>query len=243
MLRKIEKSPEPECLTRYRKGSDLNSRDVFANIPGDCKRELQRQLRSEQFGLCGFCGRRMNLAYSGGRFLADSQGGLVPRNAPIGEKGWPASIEHLLSQKDFPANRLDHTNLVGCCDSYFSGAQTCNGRKADQALAILNPVTGQGLSSITMTRQGVLDSTNSSVAQDLKKVLNLNCEPLCRARKNVVDRLSQDLGTAQKQGRFPEALKRAWTRNTVPVDGLLPEFAEVARRYLEPKMKKNGYSI
>ncbi len=177
---------------------------------------------------------------TGDAVIPPQTGAPQPGSLSQGEKGWPNNIEHLKpkSKGSFPALALVFTNLVGCCDSKYSGQIICNAAKSDVELKSLNPVTGAGLERITYEpKTGRLVTMDADLTDDLV-LLNLNCKALCQARLEVEKGLREKLTAAQKRGRFKEELETQWRRFTVPESGLLPEFVEVALRYLTPKAKR-----
>ena len=247
MLRKINKQTEPPCLTQLRSSVVLTDPNNFELLTAGCKTEIRRQLRTEQFGLCAFCNRRMNPFYGGKSFLTNPLSGEIEASGTSFENGWPDNIEHIKPQraedgpsaeKRYPELSLVYSNLVGCCASKYSGETICNGAKGNKQFQFADPVSGAGLPGVSISSIGALVTEDARVAADIE-LLNLNCKALNAARKSVEIGLRDQLSKAPSSSSRKE-LQKAWRRFTVPVGGVLPEFAEVARRYLEPMAKREN---
>lgn len=189
----------------------------------------------------------MNPFYGGRSFLTNPLTGEIEASGTGLENGWPDNIEHMKPQraedgpnaeKRYPELSLVYSNLVGCCAAKYSGETICNGAKGNKLFQFADPVSGAGLPGVSISSIGALVTEDARVAADIE-LLNLNCKALNTARKSMEIGLRNQLSKAPSSSSRKE-LQKAWRRFTVPVGGVLPEFAEVARRYLEPMAKREN---
>jgi uncharacterized protein (TIGR02646 family) len=239
------------------------SDDVWARFRSDqAYGEIVEALAAVQGGLCLYCERRLTTE-SGQPIKLDYQ------------------VEHVLPKSSGNGRTLDWTNLALCCGGgtyayhadpvrQYKGREnvSCGQQKGDAVLGVgcdprdfpLSPrlvdVGLDGALSANSTSCATVGISESELNRTINEVLNLNCERLKVARKNIADNvrewvvglIGQALGdrhlTAPQQADFAALLVAG--RLQPDGKGHLRAFWTTERQYLEPWsetwLAQNGFN-
>jgi uncharacterized protein (TIGR02646 family) len=185
-MRAIQKGPEPRSLTEHRASGNADYLPDYDNYQH--KDDLRRSLVAEQGAICCYCMQR----------IRPTQGGM--------------KIEHWHCQRDYADEQLNYGNLLGACPGGQGepyDRQHCDTRKAFQALS-KNPANPahQVESFIRFLGDGVIESPDPTLNQELNDVLNLNL-PWHRTNRVAV---LQALVAAipKRQGAFTREVLLRW---------------------------------
>jgi uncharacterized protein (TIGR02646 family) len=236
-MRTISKGPEPQQLAQFRN-------DKRASDPPIRSEHWDNEFRDKDAA-------RLALAQEQGHLCAYCMGRIDPNN-PLRMK-----IEHWIERSKDGTRSLDWDNLLGVCCGYTpltspstSAAleptmrpQHCDTarRPSDPPIRILHPadqapLCRQALRNLTFLGNGQIYSADPDASADIQ-TLNLNHPQLCRNRAAVLDRLRESM---PDKGPWSAALIRRtldqWeARNAL---GALPEYAEVASRWLRRQLAR-----
>lgn len=162
-LVEVDINNEPECLKDLRANSD----NTYENLQGDCKTQVQNELRIAQRNLCAYCQKS----------IADV-----------------ITIEHYLAQND-PEERglgleLEFSNFLGVCSGkYYLNKMTgdsishCGDNRKNTPLTI-NPRNQADIDTLSFDENARIVSSNEAISNDLNNVLKLNFAELCETRNN-----------------------------------------------------------
>lgn len=235
-MRAITKSAEPDALSQFRAGADLNDRNAYENFPH--KDTLRASLIAEQRGLCAFCGARivndplrMKVAHWKPRLLE-----LV---TPGGEKTYP----------NLP-DQLDYSNLLGVCkgnEGQPRAKQHCDTRQGNSPLT-KNPANpAHHIEDIvSFLTDGSIVSSNAQFNQELggkidnglldEGVLNLNLSFIRSNRKAELDTFTAGL---RKRGSLSKGqIKKLAADWGGVAPGELRPYAPVVAHWLRKKLAK-----
>lgn len=245
-MRWIEKGSAPACLAERRRealrverasGKEPQATDWE---PGNCAPGIRASLHRDQRGLCGYCMQRI------GRdgcldLQADHEDGRVSNRG--------MRIEHIVAREAEPRRMYDWDNLLGVCCGRSTGPgqavfDHCDRTRGSTALR-LDPTRRAPDPELVLSYQrcgetgGLLVVAGAPYDADVE-TLNLNHPVLARRRRVAEDAIAAELARCQKRGvSRSHALKRLLAVATTPdARGELPEFAPVAARYIERKMKQ-----
>lgn len=164
----IKKGREPRSLATYKKTAGA-CYDAYPNKP-----DLRAALVTEQGHICCYCMSRIE-------------------PTEVGMK-----IEHWQCQSNFQARQLDYRNLLGAClggQGQSPRLQHCDTKKGNQTLS-RNPADRKD--DIRRLIQynfadGSISSIDPVLDTEIKTVLNLNIEQLCRNRVSTLDAFQKRL--------------------------------------------------
>lgn len=157
-------------------------------------------------------------------------------------------VEHWQTQAARPDLQMEYTNLMASCipPTKFEGEEHkhCN-RKRDSLPLGINPLDRLANCDETISynsKDGKVVCTDFQ--NDLDNILNLNCKPLMRNRKGVIDAtvqvMNKTLSIAQKNTRWKkQALNKEMKRwSSKDDDGMFREYCMVAVYYLKKKLRQ-----
>lgn len=184
--------------------------------------ELKEALLNEQGYICCYCMKRID--------------------------AHTMDVEHWQTQTARPELRMAYTNLMASCvpPTVFEGEEHehCN-RKRDSLPLGINPLDRLANCDETISynsKDGKVVCTDFQ--NDLDNILNLNCKPLMRNRKGVIDAtvqvMNKTLSIAQKNTRWKkQALNKEMKRwSSKDDDGMFREYCMVAVYYLKKKLRQ-----
>lgn len=216
----IEKGPEPEALTQAKR----NGLRDYGEMTSDVKTEIKKQLAQEQGYLCAYCMRRLKL---------DTM-----------------QIEHYVAQHPTggsydPALTIDYQNMLGVCpgnkgEGLPLAYLTCDQHRANTPLHV-NPLNRRSISLITYKANGIIDSSDPEIKDDLINVLNLNCEivHLPENRRAALEALKRKIHSEYGTRAAPKAyFEHLYALLQQGDCGVLPEYLGIMLNYLEKKIAK-----
>ena len=197
----IKKKQEPKKLTFFRNAG--GTWDTFSQHEG--KEDVKNQLLTEQYHLCAYCTNRISF-----------------------EK---MKIEHWCARNTCKTNRnLDYTNLFAVCLGCYNSGEFfhCDTSKKD-ILIELNPLIKHHIQATFYFKSGEISSSNATHKKEIDTVLNLNIEPLKKARKTVLNTFRRELHKKYKgkKANYAKLLER-WKNRKIP-------HSMIVVRYLEQK--------
>lgn len=180
-MKAIKKSKEPKCLTEHR-ASQFASYD---NLKEECSYIVRESLINEQGHICCYCMRRI--------FMHEKD------TRPI------TKIEHFLCQTDNSDKELDYKNMLIACmggEGTRKGLQTCDTRKRNAILSINPTNASRNIDNLIKYKSnGEIYSTDDTLNEELKSVLNLNLKRLVENRRIVYEEVQNRIRIeGQKQG-------------------------------------------
>ncbi len=214
----INKGVEPNYLKSYKK---LNNRHYEGGSLN--KSEIQKQLLTEQKGLCAYCMGRIKV-----------------------DDGKPPNmiIEHYIPRNGEHANHdleLEYTNMLGVCkgNKGKDGKLHCDQSKKGALLKVLNPLDKDIETKFKYLKNGRIDTIdgNSNVKDDID-LLNLNEYFLTENRKIIINELIEaynrirSFQNLSKRTNFINKRLRFWEKIT---DGNLQPYCQVAITWLKNK--------
>lgn len=223
-MRRIEKEPEPDALRQRRETPGATTWGAMSE-----RAVLREALYREQHGLCAYCMSR--LGGTGADHMRIEH--WVPRSAPDGA-----------------ALVFDWSNLLGVCPGEVGpeGARAerlhCDSFRGDLPIHVHParhpPDAGRlfryNAGGEIRAEPAEADPGEAAVHETIEN-LNLNIERLRRNRAAIIERLRQRLRDGMRQAE----LDRLITLASIPTEGELPEYCEVARSYLLRKKKQRGW--
>jgi uncharacterized protein (TIGR02646 family) len=216
-MRTIRKGREPRSLQTYR----LTKDSTFEDLPTETKQDIRDQLVNEQRGLCCYCQSRIRAKWN------------------------LMKVEHWQSQSDekYPERQLDYSNMLGAClggqkhgEKSPPDTHHCDTAKGDTDLCFSvcepsSPIEER----IHFLGNGVIGSQDSSINDQLNKVLNLNLPHLVRNRKALLMAFKQRLDSGRRFDPVREMPK--WDGSQ---PGELEPFAQVVVYYLRKRQARAG---
>jgi uncharacterized protein (TIGR02646 family) len=150
-------------------------------------------------------------------------------------------IEHWRSQKRYPDEQLDYSNLLGAClgsDGQPGKNQHCDTRKGDRDLS-KNPANPDHRVEdlIRYGSDGQISSDDSYFDSELNNVLNLNLPFLKNNRKNLLTAFQKGL---EKRHPISRTQLERWLRewNGEGDSGELKEFCQVIVYWLRKRLSR-----
>ena len=216
----IEKGPEPEALTQAKR----NGLRDYDEMTSDVKTEIKKQLAQEQGYLCAYCMRRLTL---------DTM-----------------QIEHFIPRHPIdgsydPALTIDYHNMLGVCpgnkgEGFPLSYLTCDQHRRNTPLHV-NPLNRRSISLITYKANGIIDSPDLVIRDDLTNILNLNCAVvhLPENRRAALIRLQRQIYSDYGNRPAPKAYFEHLYASLLQKDrGILREYLGIMLNYLEKKIAK-----
>ena len=167
-MKQIHKAKEPVSLLAHRKNTHANY-DNYSE-----KYDLRDSLVKEQGYICCYCMQRIS---------------------PNAEK---MKIEHRQAQKKYPKLQLDYQNILASCKGNDGGAKHlprhCDTSKGEKEITI-NPAdkSKNCETLIKYKSNGRIYSDDLIIDRELNDILNLNTYKLVNYRKEIIDRVKQEL--------------------------------------------------
>lgn len=168
MMKQIKKDKEPASLLAHRKNSHANY-DNYSE-----KDDLRDSLVQEQGYICCYCMQRIS---------------------PNAEK---MKIEHRQAQKKYPKLQLDYQNILASCKGNDGRAKHlprhCDTSKGEKEITI-NPAdkSKNCETLIKYKSNGRIYSDDPIINKELDDILNLNTYELVNYRKEIIDKVKQEL--------------------------------------------------
>lgn len=183
----IQKGPEPEELTQYRRDSYA----AYENMPQDTKHIVREKLLEEQGHRCAYCMVGIH---------EDSM--QIEHYFPRNPKNADAS-----SQKKADKLALNYNNMLGVCagapvEGDLDNAGTCDESKGDQLLQRLDPRNRESLDGITYKKGEIVFADDATAQNDINVILRLNRERLIRERLNALAIFKEELLNANDRGQL-----------------------------------------
>lgn len=200
------------------KTKEPNSWLLHRRTPGasyEATPDLRLSLLKDQGFICAYCMRR------------------------IEDDAAKTRIEHLKPQAllSSEAERMDYSNLVICCSGDLEGTRHdcthCDRHKGNEEISF-SPLSNYAVSTIRYKSDGTIESSDSSINDDINKVLNLNIPILKRNRKRVKDGLVCLLG--KKEWKKADLEKLLVKYSSKDKDGKFIEYCGVVIKYLQKKL-------
>lgn len=180
----------------------------YGNLPGEVKREVVEKLRSEQTGLCVYCGRELSVALQ------------------------EYHIEHFRPQHPYQDLEVEYPNLFLSCGPQGGNRRviaTC-GRAKDNWFdegehVYPSPETCSNF-FVFMASGKILDNESPAAARMID-VLRLEDDELKAERRDLIEELDEVISNGESVG----SLLASWRE--LDANGNRGSFANVAIRYLE----------
>ena len=211
-MRAIKKGTEPASLTAHR----LTHCSYYDNYAD--KEALRHALVTEQRGICCYCMQRIH-------------------NGPSTMK-----IEHWQCQSRYPAEQLNHRNLLGACpggDGQPPCLQHCDTSKGDRDLQWNPADPGHHIETrLHYGLDGGIRSEDATFNAQLADVLNLNLPILKNNRKGVLAAVLEwwRYEKTRIHGAVPrDRFGRELARRTAETGNLEP-FCQIAVWWLEQRL-------
>lgn len=232
-MRRIVKGPEPACLRAVRLDAAREERESGKppvssdwSLLRDCTQPTRDALTRDQGFLCAYCNRR------------------IPATAHHdGTNPHGMRIEHFVPRSVDPRLMFDWANLLGACSgqSVVAGVihDSCDRHRGNTLLHVhpaRRPPDAETVFSYNAN--GTITSSDANAAQDIA-TLNLNAEPLRKARVAAVDAIRQKLIHDDREASLRALLHRA---NNPDTTGALPPHASVVAAYLRKKLIAHGHA-
>lgn len=223
-MRRIEKGPEPDALRARRETPGATSWGAVSE-----RAELREALFEEQHGLCAYCLSR--LPGTGPDHMRIEH--WEPRSTTAGRKMqllWSNLLGVCLGEvgpEGRPEERFHCDRYRGNLPLRVHPAR----HPPDAATLFRYTPVGEVLPEPSAGAPGV------DAVRDTIDHLNLNIERLRRNRAAIIERLRQRL----RDGMRPTELEALIARNSRPSEGTLPEYCEIARKYLAKKKRQRGW--
>ncbi|MCH3918838.1 MAG: hypothetical protein LKE40_15520 [Spirochaetia bacterium] len=137
---------------------------------------MKANLCKEQHGLCAYCMRRVSC-----NEVEDPCGTIehyIPQSCPQGQ-----------------SLQLDWNNLLFVCNGHAQGPlgeTTCDKHKGDSRLSF-DPQKQSCIDTLSYTRRGKIESTDSHYNKELNDILNLNNKTFRLNRQQVYKTLTEEL--------------------------------------------------
>lgn len=220
-MKRIIKNNEPRSLTIHRA--------AHGDFDGLNKTELRNSLLKEQGYLCCYCMRR------------------IPQNLTQDEisKNTPdCKIEHFLCQTLHPNLELNYDNLLIACHGnhgYSRHLQTCDTHKLNNSFCI-NPANSlRNIESLLKyNANGEIFSDDPQLNSDLKNVLNLNNQTLCRIRKKYYEDIIQRIINEGKRRKGKVIPRKYYTSEKAKllnrVSNKFPEYCMIGVYLINKKL-------
>lgn len=180
-MRQITKIKEPNSLTEHRK-KEYADYDNYEE-----KDDVRESTCIEQRGICCYC-----------------MGSIIPDLKYM-------KIEHFNCREHFPDEQLKYYNLLGACkgnEGRPEGEQHCDTFKGEKALTFYPCDANRNIGAMLQyCNDGSVSSTNRTLNEELKTILNLNITKLRAARKGVLDGFKE---TLRKRGALQKATLERW---------------------------------
>lgn len=212
-MRNIQKQAEPASLTEHRCKTNAEYTADYGNYTATD--DLQLSLVAEQRGICCYCMQRIK----------------PYRNA--------MKVEHWKSQKCFPEQQLDYSNMLGACpgaEGKPGRIQHCDTKKGKKRLKFNPSDPSHDVElKIRFLGDGQIESVDEEFDSELNSVLNLNNGYFLKEnRKRVLDSFKDYLGRVN-----PSAgdLKRELDKWNGTAEGDLEPYCQVVIYYLKKKLK------
>ena len=214
-MRTIKKGREPRSLQTYR----LTQDSTYDGLPSQTKQDIRDQLVSEQRGICCYCQSRIRPDWN------------------------LMKIEHWQSKSDgkYPLLQLDYTNLLGAClGGQKRGEKSpleihhCDTAKGDADLCFSVCEPSRPIEERThYLGNGIIGSQDSSINDQLNKVLKLNLPHLVSNRTAILKAFKQILESGRRLDPARELPK--WDGSQ---PGELEPFAGVVVYYLRKRQAR-----
>lgn len=194
---------------------------VFEDVPKD---DLRFSLWKEQGGLCGYCMRRINFTPG---FTTDTR------------------IEHIKPRKismaeGKPEETFSYGNMILCCNGDIDGNNNfhCDRSKKDKEICF-TPFDKAVIDTLSYSsKDGSIKSSDSSIDNDIKNILNLNHPRLAANRLAVIKGLIKVMGNGTwKKRDLQHKILYYSSRNA---EGHLKVYCGVVLWYLNKKLKQFG---
>lgn len=215
----IQKGTSPQALIQAKRAGLTN----YDDMDTPTKNAIKEQLLAEQYYLCAYCMRRIDLK--------------------------SIRIEHYFAQNPQSGNynaalTIDYQNMLGVCPGGENHAATdkqltCDRHKKNLLLTI-NPLDPSLIAKIRYTSDGKIGSDDSNINKDLCETLNLNCpESLLKEnRKAALDALKNWVKRQYKGKTVPKAAwEKIYTNLCGEKHGKKQEYVGIIDYYLQGKIK------
>jgi len=190
----VKKKSTPQILIEKQKiarEQSLNSAEAYKLLNHAEKELVLASLMEEQGHVCAYCMRR------------------IPDEREMPETIDPVTIEHWYPRKPRDGGErgqgLDYNNMLAVCSgnrgkrgTRHKGDLTCDAKRdQNHPQLTLNPCDPTTLCHIKYKEDGVMDSGNEAVKDDINVKLNLNCSvdavQLPQNRKAVLEALQSEI--------------------------------------------------
>lgn len=164
----IDKSPEPDCLKVLKTNPD----NTYDDLEGDCKKEVQDSLFSDQYKLCAYCQSNFKST---------------------------VFIEHYIPQTTDSKKALQYANFLGVCSGKYyldrkkgTKIDFCSHSRGSAELTI-NPEDSAHIATLTYDEENRIVSSDAVFNNELNHVLNLNFDDLCLDREISLETETQSV--------------------------------------------------
>lgn len=218
-MRYIQKSTEPESLTKYKKQKG-------AYFDGyDKKDDVRRALLKEQGYVCGYCMRRLETCE---QVKIEH---ILPQSMIEGDE----------------RAALDYRIMLGVCygnKGHRKKEQTCDAHRGNEDLTI-NPYNKTAINMIKYKSDGTIYSDDEAINKDLDITLNLNYNGpgvyLKDNRKEALEACKKKLHVMQSQGLWSKnILLRILDEYERPdKEGKVKAYSGIVIEYLKRRIEKS----
>lgn len=196
----IKKFPPPPELVELQQeavSKELTANEAYGKLSGNLKKQVINQLVQEQGYICAYCMRR----------IPDERDEKRNFSEPLEVK-----IEHWNARSDLTCGAygaLDYYNMLAVCSGNQNGPArgksklTCDAKRGNRTLTV-NPLDASTLTTISYTEDGIIQSSDNIIDDDLNVGLNLNCTKdavlLPTERKRVLDEIQAEVMSELEEG-------------------------------------------
>ncbi|NEG90455.1 hypothetical protein [Bifidobacterium aerophilum] len=230
----------------------------YDSLLGDTPSTIREHLCADQGWLCVYCMRRISLKPEPGVSRMAHTEHYIPRHQH-GDTGKALPYPEY-SQADLDEFSLDYNNLFATCDGKYiedeqseeepeeeythagrteKAQETCDKPRGNQRLTV-DPRNPVHIASIRYGKTNALiDSSDSAIASDLTKKLNLNYHWLVAERASTLSELYEWFSVHAKDNNFrKECEERLQTLKNGDSSGKRQPFAQMLIWALEKRMRR-----
>ena len=218
-MRHISKGAPPPLLIAHAK--DRTRVPNWTNCDAETQRAVRDSLLREQANLCAYCTRRVTRGH--------------------------LRVEHWAPQSIHPDLSIAWKNLLGVCSgSTIDNARApvsiihCDNSKGNQTIS-LSPLRRRDIATVSFElASGRVVSSKDSFQKDIDVTLNLNCQPLCRARQQSARGVVEGMCAVLGEGAWSHAKLSALRSKVCGADreGKLAEYWGLLAQILDRKLAK-----
>ena len=226
-MKKITKTKEPNSLTKYRSEiphKDLKNKNIYEDFKEKTKKQcrenkaenLRKQLLKEQGYICCYCMSRIS---------CDNN-----------------KIEHFKPQTKYRKSQIDYQNLFIACnggEGLKFKEQFCDTKKGENELKYIDLLSNieKEINYSKSAREITISSNNRNIDKEFDTILNLNVSVLGKNRKEVYDRVMNNL---KLQGYTIPNIQKVLNYYQKKHNNKFEPYCEMIVYFLTKKLKSKG---